>query len=77
LDVHAKAIVRDWIDQPAIDRRAQLDPHRALQLGSVGPGGEDEFDKLERHVHSLIDERRARARNAERTTGRGLGLDIN
>ena len=77
LDVLAQAIVRDWIDQPAIARRAQLDPHRARQLSSVGPGDEDEFDKVDRHVRSLIDERRGRARDAEGTTGRDLGLTIN
>lgn len=41
-------------------------------------GEEDEFDKLEKRVHRLIEERRrARAREAERTAGRGLELDIN
>lgn len=66
LDVLAQAIVRDWIDQPAIARREQLDPHRARQLGSVGPGDEDEFDKLDRHVRWLIEERRARTAEVER-----------
>jgi conjugative relaxase-like TrwC/TraI family protein len=74
LDVLTQAITRDWIDQPAVARRAQLDPHRSRRL--PGPGEEDEFDRLERQVHRLIDERRARAREAERTAAPGLGLVI-
>lgn len=74
LDLLSQAITRDWIDQPAVARRAQLDPHRSRQLPE--PGEEDEFDRLERQVHRLIDERRARAREAERTAAPGLGLVI-
>jgi len=70
LDVLSQAITRDWIDQPAVARQAQLDPHHARQMAS---GEVDEFDKLEQHVNRLIEERRrARAREAERTAGRGL-----
>jgi len=77
-DVLTQAITRDWIDQPAIVRKAQLDPHHTRQLDPAGLGEEDEFEELERRVHSLIEERRrARAREAERTAGRGLELDIN
>jgi ATP-dependent exoDNAse (exonuclease V) alpha subunit len=77
-DVLTQAITRDWIDQPAVVRKAQLDPHHTRQLNPVGPGEEDEFDELEQRVHRLIEERRrARAREAERTAGRGLELDIN
>ncbi|MDH3262104.1 MAG: relaxase domain-containing protein [Acidimicrobiia bacterium] len=75
-DVLTQAITRDWIDQPAIVRKAQLDPHHTQQLPD--PGDEDEVDNLEKRVHRFIEERRrARAREAERTTGRGLELDIN
>ena len=78
LDVLTKALTRDWIDQPAVVRKAQLDPHHSRQLDPTGLNEEDQFDKLEQHVHRLIEERRrARAREAERTTGRGLELDIN
>jgi conjugative relaxase-like TrwC/TraI family protein len=78
LDVLSQAITRDWIDQPAVARKAQLDPDRSRQLDPAVIGEEDEFDKLETHVHRLIEERRrARGREAERTAGRGLGLDIN
>jgi ATP-dependent exoDNAse (exonuclease V) alpha subunit len=74
LDVLSQAITRDWIDQPAVARREELDPHRSRQLND--PGDQDEFDRLERHVRRLIDERRARAREAERTAAPGLGLVI-
>jgi conjugative relaxase-like TrwC/TraI family protein len=77
LDVLSQAIARDWIDQPAIARREQLDPHRSRQLPD--PGDEDEFDRLEQHVRRLMDERRARTREAERTgrppAHRGLSID--
>ena len=77
-DVLTQAITRDWIDQPAMVRKAQLDPHPTRQLDPAVLGEEDKVDKLEKRVHWLIEERRrARAREAERTAGRGLELDIN
>jgi conjugative relaxase-like TrwC/TraI family protein len=74
LDLLSQTITRDWIDQPAVVRRAQLDPPRSRQLNPADPGEEDEFDRLERHVRRIMDERRAR--DAERTTAPGLGLVI-
>jgi conjugative relaxase-like TrwC/TraI family protein len=77
-DVLTQAITRDWIDQPAVVRKAQLDPHHSRQREPAALGEEEKFDKLEKRVHRLIEERRrARAREAERTAGRGLELDIN
>ena len=77
-DVLSQAITRDWIDQPAVVRKAQLDPHHSRQLEPAVLGEEDKVDKLEKRGHRLIEERRrARAREAERTAGRGLELDIN
>ncbi|MGF1667452.1 MAG: MobF family relaxase [Acidimicrobiia bacterium] len=76
LDVLTQAIGRDWIDQPAMVRKAQLDPHPIRQLAVLGE--EDKVDELEKLVHRLIEERSARAREAKRTAGRGgLELDIN
>ena len=69
LDVLAQAIARDWIDQPAVVRRAQLDPDHSRQLPD--PGDEDEFDRVERHVRRLT-EHRARGRELNRSTSRGL-----
>ena len=68
LDVITQAIARDWIDQPAVVRQAQLDPDHTRQLAD--PGDEDEFDKLERHVRALMDERSART--LDRSMGRAL-----
>lgn len=70
LDVLSQAITRDWIDQPAVTRREQLDPHRSRQLSD--PGDEDEFDRLDRHVRRLIDERQRRTREVERSMSRAL-----
>ncbi|MCZ7533024.1 MAG: relaxase domain-containing protein [Acidimicrobiia bacterium] len=70
VDVLTQAIGRDWIDQPAVARRAQLDPP-SRQLPD--PTEEDEHAKLERQILDSIERRRARAREAEHTTGRGLG----
>lgn len=72
LDVLTQAVTRDWIDQPAIARRAQLDPHRSRQLAPNGPGEEEEVDELVRHARQLIAERQQRRREVERTLGRGL-----
>ncbi|MCL1693291.1 MAG: relaxase domain-containing protein [Actinomycetia bacterium] len=70
LDVLAQAVGRDWIDQPAVARRAQLDPPPDRQLSD--PGDEDDYAKRERSILHSIERRRARARGAERTAGRGL-----
>ena len=70
LDVLTQAIGSDWIDQPAVARRTQLDPSRDRQLPD--PGDEDDYAKLERRILHSIEQRRAHAREAERTAGRGL-----
>jgi len=72
LDVLTQTIARDWIDQPAVARRAQLDPHRSRRLDPADPGEEDEFHRLERHVRRLIEDRRARTREVDRSMGRAL-----
>ena len=64
LDVLTRAITQDWIDQPAVARQAQLGAHRSRELPD--PRDEDEFDKLVRQASRLIEERRARTREAER-----------
>jgi ATP-dependent exoDNAse (exonuclease V) alpha subunit len=66
VDVLAQAVTRDWIDQPAVARQAQLDPHRSRQLAPAGPGDEAEFDELEQRVRRRIEERRARTAEVER-----------
>ena len=69
LDVLTQAITRDWIDEPAVVRQAQLDPHHSRQLSDVGD--EDDFDRLERHVRRLI-ECRAPTRKLERSMSRAF-----
>jgi hypothetical protein len=75
-DVLTQAITRDWIDQPAMVRKGQLDPHHTRQPDPAGPEEEDQFDTLEERVLKLMEERRARTRQAEGTAGRGLEMDI-
>jgi ATP-dependent exoDNAse (exonuclease V) alpha subunit len=61
LDVLSQTITRDWIDQPAITRRAQLGPHHSRQRDPAMLGEEDEFNELEKRVDRLIEGRLARA----------------
>jgi hypothetical protein len=75
LDVLSQAITRDWIDQPAIARKAQLNPHSSRQLPHAGD--EDEFARIEQHALRLIEQRRDRTREVEREAGHGLGMIIN
>ncbi|MFV2074218.1 MAG: hypothetical protein ACC742_16445 [Thermoanaerobaculales bacterium] len=64
-DVLTQAVTRDWIDQPAVARKAELDPHRLRTVAAAGPGEENEFNELERRVRRLIAERRARTAEVE------------
>jgi conjugative relaxase-like TrwC/TraI family protein len=87
LDVLAQTLARDWIDQPALARRLQLDPHHSRQVTSDWPGDEieehsrqlepggpgDETGELTKsRTLELIAERKARRKRVERS--RGLGL---
>ena len=65
LDVVAQAVTRDWIDQPAVTRQTQLDPHRSRELVPAGPGDENEYHELEQRVRRRIEERRARTAEVE------------
>jgi len=67
LDVLSQAITRDWIDQPAVARQAQLDPNNSRQLPD--PADKD-FAKLVLHTRRLIEERRGRTIELARSTGR-------
>jgi len=70
LDVLTQAIGRDWIDQPAVTRRLELNPPTDQQLPD--PGGDDDYAKLEQQILHSIERCRARAREVEHTTGRCL-----
>ena len=74
LDVLGQVISRDWIDQPAIARRVQLDPHQARQLAQEGSGAEPEVDERMEHIHRALERARARRRAAERSRSLGRGL---
>jgi len=70
LDVLTQAIGRDWIDQPAVARRAQLDPRSRLR---PDPGDEDRHAKLERRILDSIEQHRTRTRETERDAARNRG----
>jgi ATP-dependent exoDNAse (exonuclease V) alpha subunit len=74
LDVLTQALARDWIDQPAIARRNQLDPHRARHPVQEGPGTEPEVDERMKQIHQALERGRARRREEERTRSLGLSL---
>jgi hypothetical protein len=74
LDVLGEAISRDWIDQPAIARREQLDPPPTRQPIPGEPDIEPEVAKRMKQVQEAMERGRARRRAAEssRSLGRGL-----
>jgi len=74
LDVLGQAISRDWIDQPAIARRSQLDPHLARQPAQEGSGAEPEVDERMKQIHQALERGRARRRELERSRSLGLSL---
>ena len=76
LDVFTQSLTREWIDQPAVARWAQLDPHHHLSLPLPAPGSEEEFDRLEQHVRRLVPDRRAGTRATERTSIPGPELTV-
>jgi conjugative relaxase-like TrwC/TraI family protein len=71
LDVLAQAVTRDWVDQPAIARRDQLDPQHATQPGGGDLDEEDEHQRMLRRARQRVIERQQQRRQ-ERTLGRGL-----
>jgi hypothetical protein len=74
LDVLSEAISRDWIDQPAIARRHELEPHQARQPVREGPGREPDVDERMEQIQRALERGRARRRAAERSRSLGRGL---
>ncbi len=74
LDVLGETISRDWIDQPAIARRNELDSHQARQPVQEGSGTEPEVDELMKQVHQALERGRARRRELERSRSLGRSL---
>ena len=71
IDLLGLAVTRDWVDQPAVARRDQLDPQRARrpELGNLG-----EEDKHERMLRRALQRgiERQEQRRLERTLGRSM-----
>jgi conjugative relaxase-like TrwC/TraI family protein len=74
LDVLGQAISRDWIDQPAIARRNELDRHRARQPVQEGPVTEPEVDERMKQIQQALERGRARRQAVERSRSLGRGL---
>jgi hypothetical protein len=74
LDVLGEAISRDWIDQPAIARREQLDPHPTRQPVLDRPDIGPEFAKRLKTIEEANERARARRVAAERSGSLGRGL---
>ena len=74
LDVLGEAISRDWIDQPAITRREQLDRHPTRGPIPGEPDIHPETAKQMREVQQAMKRGRARRLAAERSRSLGRGL---
>lgn len=72
LDVLGEAISRDWIDQPAITRREQLDPHPTRKPVRDRPDIDPEFAKRLKAIDEANERARTR-RAAERSRALGIG----
>jgi conjugative relaxase-like TrwC/TraI family protein len=73
-DVLGAAISRDWIDQPAIARRHELDPHPTRQRIPGEPDIDPEVAKRLKEIEEANERGRARRRAAERSRSIGRGL---
>jgi ATP-dependent exoDNAse (exonuclease V) alpha subunit len=74
LDVLGEATNRDWIDQPAIARREQLDPHPTSQQVPDRPDIDPEFAKRLKAIEEAKERAQARRPAAERSRSLGRGL---
>lgn len=73
-DILVEAISRDWIDQPAVARRDQLDPHRTKVVERNAPGVEPEVDERMQQIQQALERGRARRQGLERSRSLGLSL---
>lgn len=74
LDVLGEAISRDWIDQPAITRREQLDAHPTRQTVPDRPDIDPEFAKRLKAIEEAKERAQARRLAAERSQSLGRSL---
>jgi hypothetical protein len=72
LDLLTQALARDWIDQPAVARRLDLnhDPHEQIEPPLPGEAHKID-DELMRRARRRIAERQERKRRVERSVGLG------
>jgi hypothetical protein len=60
IDVLTRAVTRDWIDQPAVERRAQLNQPQPGVTEAVNDDAQRAA--IEAHIRNAIESRRARFR---------------
>jgi len=74
VDVLAQALTRDWVDQHAIARRAQLDPDRTRRLPELQDDGDP--GRPQRLILHSIEKDRGRARHSRDVACRARGATI-
>lgn len=67
-DVLTQAIARDWIDLPAVERRAQLDRRRA----GVPVSDDEHVARIEEHIHRVTESRLRQAQQVEHPRSHAL-----
>jgi ATP-dependent exoDNAse (exonuclease V) alpha subunit len=72
LDLLTQAVTRDWVDQPAVARRDQLDPQRAIELEHRDLSEENEHERMLRHARRRAVDRQQQRRQLRRAVGRGM-----
>jgi conjugative relaxase-like TrwC/TraI family protein len=72
VDLLRLAVTRDWVDHPAIARRAQLDPQPARELEHRDLSEEDSRERMLRRARQRIIARQEQRRRVEPTLGRGF-----
>jgi ATP-dependent exoDNAse (exonuclease V) alpha subunit len=70
----AQALARDWIDQPALARRDQLNPHQETHRGYEASGLKPEDAERMKQINEAIKRGRARRREQERSPSLGRSL---
>lgn len=68
LDVLTTAVARDWIDLPAVERRAQL----VRRLAGVSVSDDDQLARLEDHIRRVIESRERQAQRLDHSRSHTL-----
>jgi ATP-dependent exoDNAse (exonuclease V) alpha subunit len=67
-DILTHAIARDWIDLPAVERRAQL----VQRISGVSVSDDDQLTRLEDHIRRVIESRERQGQRLDHTRSHAL-----